>query len=199
MCPICEQKLLDFHRFDNGQVFCPICLSLARHRLLWLYIKDKLKDVILHVAPERFLQEKIRGLGYEYMSIDLEMPHALEKMDLTSLDFVDESFNTVICYHVLEHVDNDRKALKELYRVLKPDGTAYIQVPIGRKKTTTRKYYSEYDRQKYFGQADHVRAYGEDFYTRLEKVGFKVQLIKNTYNSDLYGLNEGEYIVCCFK
>ncbi len=123
-------------------------------------------------------------------------------MDVTKLPFPKDEFDWIICNHVLEHIEEDRAAMKELYRVLKPGGCALLQVPISRKLEKTYEdnlTQSPNDREKYFGQSDHVRVYGKDYSERLIQAGFEVQEIPTTTQSFRYGLNPKEVIFCCHK
>ena len=136
------------------------------------------------------------------ITFDLNSPIADIKGDLTSTNFKDESFDLIICNHVLEHIKDDKSALNEIYRVLKYNGTSILQVPINvrREKTfedSTIK--SKIQREKYFGQYDHVREYGLDFKDRVEQSGFKVQMINYSkkISKDLiikYGLMKNDLI-----
>lgn len=131
----------------------------------------------MHVAPETCLADKFKK-EYDYLSIDLDGEKAMMAMDITALTFEDESFNAIVCNHVLEHIPDDRKAMKELFRVLKPGGWASIQVPI--KGDVTQEDLSVTDpkeRLRLYGQEDHVRYYGRDFADRLKAAGFEVLLI----------------------
>ena len=187
---------------------CPGTLSLERHRLLWLYLDNETNFLnsslkVLHVAPEQVFYKKFKKLkNWDYLTFDLNSPIADIKGDLTSTNFKDESFDLIICNHVLEHIKDDKSALNEIYRVLKYNGTSILQVPINvrREKTfedSTIK--SKIQREKYFGQYDHVREYGLDFKDRVEQSGFKVQMINYSKNisKDLiikYGLMKNDLI-----
>ena len=187
---------------------CPGTLSLERHRLLWLYLDNETNFLnsslkVLHVAPEQVFYKKFKKLkNWDYLTFDLNSPIADIKGDLTSTNFKDESFDLIICNHVLEHIKDDKSALNEIYRVLKYNGTSILQVPInvGREKTfedSTIK--SKIQREKYFGQYDHVREYGLDFKDRVEQSGFKVQMINYSkkISKDLiikYGLMKNDLI-----
>ena len=188
-CPVCERDFRKFFEFGvnpRQNARCPGCGSLERHRLLWVALCDlQNKDLIqrgrgrrlLHVAPEPCLAEKFRQ-KYDYLSIDLDGEKAMMAMDITALTFSDETFDAIVCNHVLEHIPDDKKAVKELFRVLKPGGWASIQVPI--KGDITREDLSINDpeeRFRLYGQEDHVRYYGRDFADRLKKAGFEVLLI----------------------
>ena len=139
---------------------------------------------LLHVAPESCLADKFKK-EYDYFSIDLDGKKAMMAMDLTAMTFDDNSFDAIVCNHVLEHIPDDKKAMKELYRVLKPGGWASLQVPI--KGNVTQEDLSITDpkeRLRLYGQEDHVRYYGHDFTDRLKNAGFKVSIIpKTTYLS----------------
>lgn len=167
------------HLRENA--LCPGTLSLERHRLLWLYLTNEtslLNDEIdvLHVAPEQVFYKKFRSFKHwNYTTTDLYSPLADVKADLCALPFDDNAFNLVLCNHVLEHITNDKKAMEELYRILKPGGTAILQVPLDESREHTFEDDSVVDqeeRTRVFGQYDHVRVYGKDYYKRLEEVGF---------------------------
>lgn len=152
------------------------------------------------------LQRKFRALpNLDYISVDLESPIAMAKMDITDMQFPDNHFDCIICYHVLEHIPHDRRAMKEIVRVLKPSGWAILQVPILREKTfedPTIKTPEE--REKVFGQRDHVRIYGLDYKDRLGSVGFAVKLddyVKKLGDDAIkrYSLTEDENIYFCSK
>lgn len=163
---------------------CPRCHSSDRERLIYLYLKnrtnvfhDKLR--ILHVAPERNLQEAFMAAPNNYyLSADLHSPQTMVQMDITHIQYRDNSFDVIICNHVLEHIVDDRKAMSELYRVLKPGGWAILQVPISPLLSRTLEdpnIIAPEEREKVFGQSDHVRIYGKDYIDRLERAGFSVQ------------------------
>lgn len=164
------------------RVYCPVCGSLERHRLLWLYFKnetplfrDRLR--MLHVAPENcFVRRFRRRFGLDYLSIDLKSPLADRKMDLCRLELEDESFDVFYAGHVLEHVPDDRRALTEIRRVLKPGGWAVIMVPVSGETTVEDASVTDpAERKARYGEADHVRSYGADFTQRLEQCGFRVR------------------------
>ena len=176
---------------------CPGTLSLERHRLLWLYLDRKtsfLTDSIrvLHVAPEQVFYKKFKSFSHwDYTTTDLHSPLADVKADICALPFEDNSYDLILCNHVLEHIPNDLKAMKELYRVLKPRGTAILQVPLEEDRENTFEDDSITDQQertRIFGQYDHVRVYGHDYYNRLQKAGFKatpVDYIKEVTEGDI--------------
>ena len=140
---------------------------------------DGKPKTMLHIAPEKsfsFRLEKILDTGY--ISADLDSPHAKIKMDITDIHYPDEFFDIVYCSHVLEHVSDDRKAMREFYRVLKKSGWALIQVPVEGKVTFEDPSITEpKERLRVFGQDDHVRIYGPDIVDRLQAAGFQVNVI----------------------
>ncbi len=185
-CPCCNGNFRAFlpagmARRPNAR--CPRCGSLERHRLIWLYLQKK-SDIFIHpykvldVAPEEILQKKLRALpNLEYLSIDLESPLAMKKMDITKLDLPDASYDVIFCNHVFEHIPDDQAAMRELRRVLKPGGWAVLQTPVDLKREQTDEDPSITDpriRLQRFGQTDHIRVYGRDFFDRLKDNGWQV-------------------------
>ena len=202
-------KFLSYgYKTVRKNALCPGTLSLERHRLLWLYL-DKETDFlnsnlkVLHVAPEQVFYKKFKKLkNWEYFTFDLNSPIADIKGDLISTNFKDEYFDLIICNHVLEHIEDDKSALDEMYRILKYNGISILQVPINVKRENTFEdlsIKSKIQRQKYFGQYDHVREYGLDFKDRVEQAGFKVEMINYSkkISEDLvikYGLMKDDLI-----
>jgi predicted SAM-dependent methyltransferase len=134
---------------------------------------------VLHFAPEKRLEQRLAAQpNLDYVSTDLDRPRAMVKADITALPFPDESFDVILCSHVLEHVIDDRQAMAELFRVLKPSGWAVLQVPISRRRSETFEdptIVAPRDRERLYGQADHVRIYGRDFTARVREAGFTVR------------------------
>lgn len=192
-CPICRKSYRSFNAYGvvprlNAQ--CPGCGALERHRLLWialdkmLLVADKRGGRLLHVAPEPCLTARLKKI-FEYISIDLDGLRAMMPMDISQLSFPDGYFDAIVCNHVLEHVPDDRKALSELYRVLKPGGWASIQVPIDGDLTQEDMSVTDPDeRERRFGQHDHVRSYGRDFIGRLEDAGFLINVFPKAKLAD---------------
>ena len=195
-CPCCGWRGKAF--LPNGvevrpNARCPKCDSLERHRLYYLYLKKQIPEgkalKILHFAPERILTRLFRSYpNVEYLSADIDPQKAMSREDITATSFADNSFDIIFCSHVLEHIEEDHKAMTELRRILKADGFAVLIVPIkdtfnGRVIERTFEDFtikSPAEREKVFGQADHVRIYGRDYKDRLEKAGFHVRIDKFT-------------------
>lgn len=174
----------------------PGTLSLERHRQMWLYLQNETDFFtnpfkVLHIAPEQEFHKQFKKLKHlHYISADLYSPIVDVKADILNLPFEDESFDVVFCNHVLEHIEDDCKAMRELFRVMKKGGWGIMQVPI---KTSLQDTYEDFsiidpvERQKHFGQYDHVRWYGMDYFKRLESVGFTVEI---NYYSKRYSAEE---------
>lgn len=184
-CPVCEKSCKRF--LENGEPprkdsKCPFCQSLERHRLLWLYLQRETDlqeappNKALHVAPEAFFEKKMRPLiGKGYLSADLFGENVDVKMDICDIRYEDKHFDFILCSHVLEHVDDDLKAMREMHRVLSDDGIAFLLVPITTEKTFGDPTVKDpEERLRLFGQRDHVRRYGPDYPDRLRESGFKV-------------------------
>lgn len=212
-CPCCGGRLRKFVEIYKNQFRCPRCGSFERQRLLYLYLKnrtnfftDNLK--ILHVGASPFLQrewKKLRNL--DYISADLSFPTAMVKMDITDISLPDNQFDCIICYHVLEHIRDDQKAMKELFRVLKPGGWAILQScqdPNLDKTIEDPNIISPEDRFRLFGWYDHLRRYGKDYKDKLENAGFVVKPddYVGKLDDDLikkYRLEKNELVYLCTK
>jgi len=198
---------------QRPNVLSPSTLSLERHRLLWLYLKNKTDfftkpKKVLHMAPEQCFLKRFKKLkNLDYITADLYSPIVDVKADILNLPFDDNSFDVIFCNHVLEHIENDNKAMEELYRVLKPTGMGIFQIP---QDLSLEKTYEDFniispeERAKHFGQYDHVRVYGRDYFNRLRKVGFKVNEVDyskeiSTELIEKYRLVKGEILPVCFK
>lgn len=193
---------------QRENVLSPSTLSLERHRLLWLYLKNETDfftapKKMLHFAPEQaFYQQFRQQKNLDYTTTDLSSPLADVKADICNLPFYDNEFDVIFCNHVLEHIPDDTKAMQELFRVLKPGGWAVLQIPQDLSRETTFEDDSITDRKeraKIFGQYDHVRIYGRDYFDKLRNIGFEVQAIdytKTLSDSDIkhYCLTKGEII-----
>tara|TARA_B100000902_G_scaffold345381_1_gene351398 strand:- start:294 stop:1040 length:747 start_codon:yes stop_codon:yes gene_type:complete len=196
---------------DNA--LSPGTLSLERHRLLWLYLNNETNFFsktlkVLHIAPEQCFYNLFKNLkNINYTTFDLNSPLADIKGDICNLPFKENSFDFILCNHVLEHINDDKKAMKELYRVLNKNGTAILQVPINQKSRKTFEDSSIVDKKERiekFGQYDHIRLYGLDYFKKLESFGFKVDPLKYSKKfteSEIikYGLIKDEIIPVCKK
>lgn len=217
-CPVCGKsyrKFLPYGRINpRPNALCPNCLSLERHRLIWLYLREKTdffqkKLQVLHIAPEAcFIKRFEKQHGEGYITADIESPLAKVKMDIHDIPFKDNTFDVVLCNHVLEHVNNDIRAMSEIRRVLKPGGFSIMQVPffypLPEKTFEDVTITDPKERERIFGQDDHVRKYGPDYATRIEAAGLKAvedQFIheKSSEERKKYGLAEGEIIYIGIK
>ena len=185
-CPVCGKHFRKFLPYGYGEAMdnrlCPSCLSLERHRLLWLYLKEKTgfftdELKVLHFAPEQPFLKRFKSLkNLDYTTADLDSPIADLHLDVTKIDLPDNTYDVVICNHVLEHVDNVDNAFSEIKRILKPNGWAILMVPINPNVDTFEdpSITDPKERQRLFGQYDHVRQFGRDYADVLTKAGFKV-------------------------
>lgn len=164
---------------------CPTCGSLPRHRAVWLYLQQHTSLFsepvkMLHIAPERFLADRLKKHpDIDYVSADLQQGRAMVVMDITDIDQPDDTYDVIYASHVLEHIPDDVKAMRELHRVLRPGGWAMLQVPIwGDKTLEDDTVTDEKERERLFGQWDHVRMYGHDgeYERRLRLAGFQVDV-----------------------
>jgi len=191
----------------------PSTYSLERHRMLWLYLKNETdiftkKIRLLHFAPEPAFHKIFKNCNnISYDTIDLNSPLAEIKADICDLPIENDTYDYILCNHVLEHIDDDIKAMSELYRVLKKGGIGIFQIPIDIERKNTFEdpsITSPKQRNKIFGQYDHVRIYGMDYFDRLKSVGFSVNQIY--YGEKLseeeifkYCLSKNEIIPVCKK
>ncbi len=182
-CPCCGGSFRNFIRSGKNRK-CPGCNSYQRHRFLELFLSLKTNlystpTRILHVAPEFGLQKKLKSFkNISHVSIDLCSPLADKRMDLTRLEFPSCSFDAVICFHVLEKIPEDRAAVREMFRILKPGGWAIIQVPIELSSPQTfcdAQIDTPLLRERTYGEFDDQRLYGRDFYDVLRELGFNVE------------------------
>ena len=198
---------------QRNNVLAPGTLSLERHRLLWLYLKNETDfftapHKVLHFAPEQAFYRRFRKMeNLDYITTDLNSPLADVKADICNLPFKNDEFDFILCNHVLEHIPDDTTAMKELFRVMKPGGTGIFQIPQDYSRATTFEDNSITDRNeraRIFGQYDHVRVYGRDYFDKLRSIGFEVNEVDftSTLPQDLvaeYALAPGEIIPVCHK
>jgi SAM-dependent methyltransferase len=210
-CPICGQGAPRWVSLGFGQPLCPHCLASDRNRLISLYLKNELAFGarplrVLHFAPEHcFLRRFAKVPNVTYIAADIDPPKGAVKIDITDIPLDTDSIDLVICSHVLEHIADDGKAMRELRRVMRPSGTALIMCPVYKERATTYEdasIISPQDRLVAFGQTDHVRLYGADFSARLEHAGFQVD--ENHYAVRLgepamkrYGIKPSAVIYVC--
>ena len=185
-CPICEWSGHSFlkksYPYKPAPAYiCPRCGSYERHRFAYFALSEVLirkSEKVLHIAPESCLEPWFRNISKEYVSVDLCSSRAMRQMDITDLQFEDNAFSLVWCSHVLEHVDNDKKAISELFRILSPSGIAVVMVPIyGDATYEDLSIKTPEERLRHFKQEDHVRLYGLDISNRLVDVGFRVDVM----------------------
>ena len=187
-CPVCGRSSRRFRQFgivprDDAQ--CIRCGALERHRLSWLYLSkrtnlfDGKPKKVLHVAPEACFEPRLRQqFGNNYFTTDLYATNVTLQMDIGNIAFADHSFDVIYCSHVLEHIQDDQKVMREFFRLLKSDGWAILLVPINVEQTFEDATVTEpEERLKLFGQKDHVRNYGPDYAERLMSAGFSVRII----------------------
>jgi len=212
-CPVCSSQFrifLPYGRINpRSNALCPTCLSLERHRLIWLYLSEKTnffksKLHVLHIAPEACFINRFEKIhGDQYITADIESPLAKVKMDIHQIPFEANTFDVVLCNHVLEHVQDDIQAMREIYRVLKPGGFSIQQVPFFNPVAETtfedNSITDPREREKIFGQDDHVRKYGKDYAARMERAGLTA--VEDPFVNELtdetrkhYGLVKGEII-----
>lgn len=184
-CPCCGRTWAGFApAWNRPDAICPGCGSHERHRTLWLYLRDRMRLgeaslSLLHFAPEYCLREPLEALpGLRYVTADLDPAGVDVQVDITAMPFEDASFDAIICSHVLEHVPDDRRAMDELWRVLRPGGWSLVLVPLdqGRERTyEDPAVIAPEDRTRAFWQEDHVRLYATDIADRLAAAGFEVR------------------------
>jgi SAM-dependent methyltransferase len=183
-CPCCGSRFRRFKAMHGPDRACWSCGSLERHRSLALFL-DRRPELlwpgmsILHVAPEPVLRDRLTAVeGVRYVSGDLTAEFGPEEIDVTELQYDDDSFDLVICNHVLEHVPDDRRAMREIARVLRPGGAAILLVPdVSAPETDEEPSITDpIERVRRFGQDDHVRRYGWDYVDRLRETGLLVDV-----------------------
>jgi SAM-dependent methyltransferase len=233
-CPFCKKSFRKFlpGGFDLPVLFekqiigagyrlnnvCPRCYSLDRDRLVYLFLHEKTNIFtapvkVFHVAPEGCLRALLNSMpnvtyrsGVKYLE-GYYYEKSTNLLDITELPFENENFDVIICNHVLEHIQDDTKAIRELYRVLKPGGWAILQVPISKMLPKTFEdpsVASAEERERVFGQFDHVRIYGLDYKDRLAKAGFTVRTFNPTeekWPGDIarYAINPKEDLYVVYK
>jgi len=211
---ITYRKLLPYGRLKSREnALAPDSMSLERHRLMWLFLKERTNFFnsnlkFLHIAPEYCFIKIFKNMkNLDYTTGDLISPWADVKMDVHNIPFAENTFDVVICNHVLEHVDDSDVVMKEFYRVMKPGGWGIFQVPIDLESKTTKEDKSITDpkeRERLYWQSDHLRLFGLDYPDKLRNAGFKVTESNfiNQIEKDLiirYALPKDEIIYLCEK
>ena len=212
-CPLCGCQRRKFIPYGyvkpRENALCPNCLSLERHRLLWLWLLRE-SDIgrgamalprLLHIAPEVALMRKFRKMyareKERYVTADLESPLADMHFDVQEIPIEDGAFDCVICNHIMEHVEDDRKALKEIFRILRRGGWGVILSPVELEREKTFEDDTITDREertRIFGQYDHRRIYGRDYTERLQEAGFEVYDIP--YKEAFTAAEQQRYALC---
>lgn len=216
-CPCCGWRLRAFthggfslRKRHHG--YCPRCNSKARHRRDWLFLQQQ-TDLftanrrLLHISPKYSLARRLARMpNLDYVAGDLgARPFISLQFDVASLPFTAEAFDAAICIHVLEHVEQDRRAMAEIFRALKPGGWALISAPVRLDRPTYEDaaITAVEDRQRAFGETDHVRFYGHDLVDRLEESGFTVLLDRadslDEKTRSIHGLLDDENVFFCTK
>lgn len=197
-CPICDKSSRKFAKqgsFVNAR--CVHCGAHERHRIIWLYLNRKTDlfngraKKMLNIGVEQSFEKLLRlRLGAGYLTADLYDPRAMIKLDVTNIHYPDASFDVIYCSHVLAYVPNDKQAMKELFRVLKPHGWAILADPVSYSKTTdvpfidkASSHFQTYDPE------DSLHHYGPDYEDRLRAAGFKTSVI---HPSDFLNAEERE-------
>ena len=212
-CPLCGHRFARFRDdWNRPNAICWRCGSHERQRALWLYLDELRPELLararelLHFAPEWCLERRLRRVdGLRYSTADLDPSKGELQLDITSLALPDRSFDAILCSHVLEHVEDDAAAMRELHRVLSPDGWLIVMVPLDVSRTLSYEAPSitaPEDREREFGQHDHVRLYAPDIGERLASAGFNVATERIAEQlgdraATRYGLLESDYLFVC--
>lgn len=187
-CTVCKNHVRRFTSYGHTKrpdAKCPVCGAVERHRFTWAFFEQR-TDLfsgapkrMLHIGPEPAFESRLRSRPYlDYLTADHQDIRADCLMDITAIQFSDNEFDVILCSHVLEHVQDDLKAMRELSRVLRPSGWATILVPMLAEQTFDDPSVTDPEtRAKLFGQWDHVRAYGKDFTDRLASQGLQADVI----------------------
>lgn len=213
-CPLCRGEFPAFLPAGSREgAVCPGCDCRERHRASWLFLEDRPDllagtDSLLHFAPEPYLRDRLDSMpGLRYITADLVPGRADLPLDVTDLKLPDASFGAVLCSHVLEHVPEDRRAMRELHRILRPGGWALVMVPLDLRLESTYEDPSITDperRVKAFLQFDHVRLYATDIAVRLRDAGFSVEEVPvaervGSERARRHGLLRSDHVFLCRK
>lgn len=211
-CNICDQRFRKFILIENGRdLLCPSCGSIPRYRFLFMLLQEKyqlesLNRKVLHFSPSYSLKNRLRSYSnLDYTTTDFISDQEDKRYDITAIEANDSSYDLVICLHVLEHIPDDRKAMSELYRIIKPEGLVFIQTPFKSGEIyEDPSVQTEEERLKHFGQEDHVRIYSvAGLKERLNNAGFKIeQKDASAYPKNILaenGILEDDLILVCKK
>ncbi len=191
-CPVCEKSFSKFLSYGSAvaqrdNVLCPYDLTLERHRLMWLYLKNKTDFFtkpnlkVMHIAPEQCFHKGFKKQeNLDYTTGDLVSPIADLHFDLHNIPLADNQYEVIFCNHVMEHVEDDLRCMQELYRIMKPGGWGILQVPIDITRDSTyedKSITTPEERETHFWQYDHVRLYGTNYPNRLTEAGFRVETV----------------------
>jgi hypothetical protein len=219
ICPCCKSTFSEFAPFGDNRrknAWCPNCESLERHRLLWMYFENKTnlfdkKLKVLHVAPEAvFFNWFKKQKNIDYYPVDI-FPHLYPKgttyLDILNYEIPDNSFDVIICNHVFQYIEDDKKAMKNLYNIMKEGGWGIMQVPINTTATLTYEDNTITDpleREKAFGLKEHVRYYSYDYADKLREASFTVNVddFSTGFTDEeiyKYGFWKGDSIYYCTK
>ncbi|MBN1288117.1 MAG: methyltransferase domain-containing protein [Actinobacteria bacterium] len=209
-CPCCGRTFRIFLYSPYLTARCPYCLSVERYRLLCLFLDREMNfgydsRNVLEIGPAWCFQKYCTSKpNIEYTSADISSSLAAYHMDICDLDFGDQQFDSIICYHVLEHIEDDSRALEELFRILKPGGWAMIQVPVESDRTRERSELNEEERREFLKWEDHLRVYGPEFFELPASVGFVVDILPfaedfSPEEIERFGLDPAEVICLCKK
>lgn len=208
-CPMCGYLgvFVSVGRPSRWDTRCPKCASRERHRLTHLWVTRDGGDAlagkrILHFAPEKAVRRQMRGNPL-YQTADLRQRGVDREMDITAVASPDANYDVVIAHHVIEHIEDDRKAFAEIYRILKSGGFALLSVPINGTRHATYENPAITDpnaRYYHFRGYDHRRLYGMDFAQRLETAGFVVEVFRLPPDQEIrYGLLPDEWLYIARK
>ncbi len=206
-CNICKKKLRKFISLNNNDSLCPYCGSISRSRRLWDLLNSefiKANISVLDFSPHRTIYRNLKkNNSISYTGTDLSGDFISDiKLDITNIDAKAETYDLIICYHILEHIEDDVKAMNELNRILKKDGICIIQTPFKEGETYENPLIkTDKERIKHFGQKDHVRIYSvKGLKERLAKCGFKAEILNFEENdNNKFGFKKNETILICTK